>query len=183
MSEKVILTKYNNSWYKPGNNFKCLLWYFTNVIFLKNGLNPSSKIKVLALKCFGAKIGRDVVIKPGVSIKYPWFLEIGNHVWIGENVWIDNLSTVKIADNVCVSQGAMLLCGNHNYKKESFDLIVESIVLEEGSWVGAKSIVGPGVILHSHAILAVNSVANKNLESYYIYQGNPAVKTRKRTIG
>jgi putative colanic acid biosynthesis acetyltransferase WcaF len=109
-------------------------------------------------------------------------LEIGSHVWIGENVWIDNLAKVTIESNVCISQGAMLLCGNHNYKKTTFDLIIGEIYLKEGSWIGAKSIVCPGVTLHSHAILAVGSVANKNLDAYGIYQGNPAVKIRERNL-
>lgn len=139
-------------------------------------------IKKVLLKTFGAKIGKGVLIKPKVSIKYPWFLTIGNHVWIGENVWIDNLAKVAIEDNACISQGAMLLCGNHNYKKSTFDLIVGEIKIEEGAWVGAQSTVCPGVTLHSHAILAVGSVATKDLEAHTIYQGNPAKKVRERKI-
>jgi putative colanic acid biosynthesis acetyltransferase WcaF len=103
-------------------------------------------------------------------------------VWIGENVWIDNLGKVTIGNNVCISQGALLLCGNHNYKKSTFDLIVGEIHLEEGVWVGAKSVVCPGVTLKSHAILTVGSVATTSLESYTINQGNPAVKIRERKL-
>ncbi len=178
----VNLNCYSNQDYKPGNKIKILLWYFINVIFLRSGLNPVSSIKVFLLKLFGAQIGVGVTIKPGVNIKYPWLLEVGNHVWIGENVWIDNLDKVSIKDNVCISQGAMLLTGNHNYKKSTFDLIIGKIVLEEGSWVGAQAVVCPNVTLKSHAILSVGSVANKDLEPYNIYQGNPAVKVRERII-
>jgi putative colanic acid biosynthesis acetyltransferase WcaF len=176
------LSKYNNSEYQPGNKFKIILWYFVNVLFFINSFNPISGLKVFLLRLFGAKIGKGVVIKPGVNIKYPWLLEIGNYVWIGEQVWIDNLAKVSIQDNVCVSQGALLLCGNHNYKIATFDLITAEIILETGAWVGAKSIVGPGVTLHSHAILAVGSVATKNMDAFGIYQGNPAVKIRERKI-
>lgn len=73
--------------------------------------------KIWMLRKFGAKIGKGVFIKPLVNIKYPWNLDIGDYTWIGENVWIDNLTQVKIGSNVCISQGAMLLCRNHNYKK------------------------------------------------------------------
>ena len=179
---KVIFDKYNNDWYKPGSKIRILIWYFINILFFINPLNPISSLKVFILRMFGARIGSNVAIKQSVNIKYPWFLEIGNDVWIGENVWIDNLAKVIISDNVCISQGAMLLCGNHDYKKSSFDLIIGEIVLEEGSWVGAKSVVCPGVTLKSHAILAVGSIATKDLEEYSIYQGNPAVKIRKRNI-
>lgn len=180
--KKSNLRIYDNSWYKPGNKFKIILWYFFNIIFIYNPINPFNLFRIYILKLFGAKIGKRVFIKPYVSIKYPWLLEMGDDVWLGEKVWIDNLGKVTIGDNVCISQGAMLLCGNHNNKKSSFDLIIGEIVLEEGTWVGAKSIVCPGVILYSHSILAVGSVANKNLEAYGIYQGNPAVKIRERKV-
>ncbi len=180
---KVDFSVYDNSWYNPGgSSLKRVLWYFTNILFFINPLNPISSVKVRLLRCFGAKIGKGVVIKPSVNIKYPWNLSIGDYTWIGENVWIDNLVQVTIGSDVCVSQGAMLLCGNHNYKKSTFDLMVGKIVLEDGCWVGAQSVVCPGVTLHSHAVLGVASVANKNLDAYTIYQGNPAHMVRKRII-
>jgi putative colanic acid biosynthesis acetyltransferase WcaF len=180
---KVDFSVYDNSWYNPGgSSLKRVLWYFVNVLFFMNPLNPISSVKVKLLRCFGAKIGKGVVIKPSVNIKYPWNLSIGDYTWIGENVWIDNLVQVTIGSDVCVSQGAMLLCGNHNYKKSTFDLMVGKIVLEDGCWVGAQSVVCPGVTLHSHAVLGVASVANKNLDAYTIYQGNPAHMVRKRII-
>jgi len=174
------LSKYDNSWYQPGGAIKRMLWLFVNAIFFNNGLALFNGLKTFLLRSFGAKIGVGVVIKPSVSIKYPWFLTIGNHVWIGENVWIDNLTMVSIGNNACLSQGVMLLTGNHNYTKPTFDLIVAEIILEDGVWLGAQSVVCPGVTCKSHSVLSVGSVATKNLEAYSIYQGNPAVKVRER---
>lgn len=180
--KKTQLADFDNGWYRPGNKLKITLWYFVNVLFFKNGWMPVSSVKVTLLRTFGAKIGNSCVIKPCVNIKYPWLLNVGNDVWIGEEVWIDNLAEVTIEDNVCISQGALLLCGNHNYKKTSFDLIVRSITLQEGCWIGAKATVCPGVRVGSHAVLTVGSVATTNLDSYSIYQGNPAAKTKTRII-
>lgn len=174
------LSEYNNSWYKPGPLLKRFLWYLVNVSFFKTGLFPFYGLKRFLLKLFGAKLGRGVFIKPFVNIKHPWLLEIGDHSWIGEQVWIDNLAPVRIGKHVCLSQGAFLLTGNHDYKKRSFDLIVKPITLEDGVWIGAKAIVCPGVICSSHAVLAVGSVATSNLESYGIYSGNPAMKIKER---
>lgn len=183
MDTSTDLSHYDNSWYNPGGGIiKRLVWYFINVLFFLNPFNPFSSIKVRLLRLFGAKVGTGVNIKPCVNIKYPWLLEVGNYTWIGENVWIDNLARVKIGNNVCISQGAMLLCGNHNYKKPTFDLIIGEITLEDGSWIGARSQVCPGVTARSHAMLGVGSVANHDLEAYGIYQGIPAVKVRERVI-
>ncbi|HEY4651543.1 MAG TPA: putative colanic acid biosynthesis acetyltransferase [Pontibacter sp.] len=179
----VDLSKYNNDWYNPGaGGIKRLLWFVVNVLFFMNPINPLSSLKVALLRLFGASVGKGVVIKPSVNIKYPWLLTIGNHVWIGENVWIDNLTQVIIKDNVTLSQGAMLLTGSHNYKKATFDLIVGTIVLEEGCWIGAKAMVCPGVTCGSHSVLAAGSVATTDLEPYMLYQGNPAIPKRERII-
>ena len=180
---KTYLNNYDNSWYNPGGTmFKRFSWYFVNAMFIKNFLNPLSGLKIRLLKMFGAKIGQGVVIKPSVNIKYPWNLSIGDYTWIGENVWIDNLSQVTIGSNVCISQGAMLLCGNHNYKRPTFDLIVKPITIEDGAWVGAQSTVCPGVTMHSHSVLAVGSIASKDLAPFSVYRGNPAVKVADRVI-
>ena len=129
-----------------------------------------------------AHLEKGVVIKPNVNIKYPWKLSLGNYVWIGERVWIDNLDNVMIGNHVCISQGSMLICGSHNYKQKSFDLITKEIALNDGVWIGAKSIILPGVVAESHAIVSAGSVISKNLESFTVYKGNPAEKVGSRII-
>lgn len=180
---KVAIDTYENSYYNPGGGpLKRFLWYVINALFVNSPLIPISRVKVFLLRMFGATIGENVNIKPSVNIKYPWHLIVGDHVWIGEGVWIDSLATIRIASHVVLSQGAMLLTGNHDYKKTSFDLLVSPIVLEEGVWIGAKAVVCPGVRCNTHSVLMVASVATRNLESYTIYQGNPAVEVKKRII-
>jgi putative colanic acid biosynthesis acetyltransferase WcaF len=180
--QKTDLASYSNNWYKPGAGFvKRGLWFCVNACFFSSFF-PFNGMKILLLRLFGAKVGKGVVIKPRVVIKYPWKLELSDYVWIGEEVWIDNLDMVRIASNCCLSQGAFILCGNHNYKKTTFDLITGPVILEEGVWIGAKAIVCPSVICYTHAVLTAGSVANSNLEAYGIYQGNPAQKVKERML-
>jgi putative colanic acid biosynthesis acetyltransferase WcaF len=177
------LAAYNNYPYHPGGNaLKRLLWLYVNALFFKTSLVPISGFKVFWLRLFGAKIGKGVTIKPCVNIKYPWLLTIGDHTWIGENAWIDCLVEIKIGANVCLSQGALLLTGSHNYKKSTFDLITGSVTLEDGVWIGSQAIVNQGITAGSHAVLTAGSVATKDMEAYGIYQGNPAVNIRTRVI-
>ena len=143
---------------------------------------PVNGLKTRLLRLFGARVGKGVVIKPCVNIKYPWRLTIGDHAWLGEQAWIDNLADVVIGPHACLSQGAMLLCGSHHYKKSSFDLIAQPITLEEGAWVGAKAVVCPGVRLGSHAVLAAGSVATRDIPAYAVAQGNPAEAKRDRGL-
>ncbi len=182
MKNTVKLDSYNNEHFDTGaGKLKRILWHLTNSLFFKSSFHFYAW-KVFLLKLFGAELGQNVVIKPGVNIKYPWNLIVGNNVWIGEQVWIDNLEIVQIGNNVCLSQGAFLLCGNHNYSKQGFDLITGKIILEDGVWIGAKSIVGPNVTCHSHSVLSVLSFASKDLLTYTIYKGNPAEPVKERSI-
>lgn len=180
---KTNLATYNNHPFHPGGNaLKRVLWFYINAVFFKTSLIPSSSFKVFLLRVFGARIGKNVTIKPCINIKYPWFLQIGDETWVGENVWIDCLVPVTIGANVCLSQGAILLTGSHNYKTTSFDLITKSVVLEDGVWIGAGAMVNLGITAGSHAVLTAGSIATKSLEPYSIYQGNPAIKIRDREI-
>ncbi|MBB6235512.1 putative colanic acid biosynthesis acetyltransferase WcaF [Pedobacter sp. AK013] len=160
---------------------KQFLWYFTDVFFFKTKLIPISSILVFFLRLFGAKIGKEVRIKPGIYVKYPWKLVIGNYSWLAD-CYIENLDFIYIGDNCCISQQAMLITGNHNYRKTSFDLFTAPITLEDGAWIGASAKICPGVKVHNHAVLTMGSVATKALAAYSIYQGNPAVKIKEREI-
>ena len=167
---------------KGANKLKIVIWYFVNALFVRASWNPFMGIKVFFLKLFGAKIGKGLVIKNNGNIKFPWKLTLGNDVWLGENAWIDNLDEVIIGNNVCISQGALLLTGNHDYTLSTFDYRNAPIIIEDGAWIGAKTVVCPGIKVKSHAILTVGSTATKNMEAYGIYQGNPALKIRTRNI-
>lgn len=176
------LSKFETGGYKAGPKLRVLIWYFLNYYILDSAFPWPYKFKQKLLQLFGAKIGKGLVIKPNVRIKNPWRLIIGDNCWIGESVWIDNLEDVMIGSNVSISQGAMLLTGNHDYTAVSFPYRLGKIRLEDGVWVGAHAVVCPGVTCESHSILTVNSVATKNLEAWGIYAGNPATFVRKRVI-
>lgn len=179
---EVDLSKFKNAEYHPGSAAKRVFWYVFSALFISSVVPWPYALKSGILRLFGAEVGKGLVIKPSVRIKYPWFLQIGDYVWLGESAWIDNLGKVKIESNVCISQGAMLLTGNHNYKKIGFDLMVKDIYIAQGAWLGAKSVVCPGVRCGSHSVLTVGSVATHDLDPYYLYSGNPAEKLRKREI-
>lgn len=161
---------------------KQVAWYITNILFFKNPFVTFSRLKVAILKLFGARLGTGVVVKPSVNIKFPWKLQVGNHSWIGEEVWIDNLSDVIIGNNVTLSQGSLLLTGSHNPMRSTFDFASSPIILEDGVWIGAKAVVFGGVTCRSHSILGLNSVAEKDLDAYIIYKGNPAIPVLTRVI-
>jgi putative colanic acid biosynthesis acetyltransferase WcaF len=157
-----------------------ILWWYVGLPLLRSRLLPVSGLKRLTLRAFGARIGTGVYIKPGVSVKFPWYLSIGSHSWIGENVWIDNFSLVTIEAHCCVSQGAYLCTGNHDWSSSNMKFFSREIALKRGSWVGARSTICPGVCLGEGAVAAAGSIVNRSIPPFEVWSGNPAAFVRTR---
>ena len=183
MAMNVDLSKFSTGdFYRGAGPLKEGVWILASLFLFRLCPFKLSGLKCAVLRAFGAKVGRGVVIKPRVTITFPWQLTVGNHVWLGEECWLLNLEHITIADNICISQRAFLCTGNHNYKSQMFDLIVKPVHVEEGAWIGAWAFVGPGVTVGSHAVLTAGSVATSDLQPFGIYRGNPAVLIKKRVI-
>jgi len=181
---RVHLADFQNAWYDPGRGALVrALWILANAAFLLTWFPWPSALKRGVLRLFGAGVGRGVVVKPRVNVKYPWHLTIGDHGWIGEGVWIDSLAPVRIGVNVCLSQGVMIETGNHDWSRPTFDLVVKEVVIDDGAWAAVRSLLLPGARLASHAVLGAGSVLSGATEAYGVYAGVPAVKVRERVIG
>jgi putative colanic acid biosynthesis acetyltransferase WcaF len=179
----VDLSSYTSAHFDRGaGKFRESLWLMASLFLFRLCPFSLSPLKRIVLRAFGAKIGRGVVIKPDVKITFPWKLEVGDFVWLGEQCWLLNLDHITIASNVCISQRAFLCTGNHNYRRSTFDLIVKPIIVAEGVWLGAGCWVGPGVKAGSHSVLTAGSVVSNDMESWGIYQGIPAVLIKRRTM-
>lgn len=177
------LAEFDNSWYDPGRSRVTLAsWFFIGSWLLSTRTLPFYALKRAILRLFGARVGMGVVIKPGVKIKYPWMIELGDDSWVGEDVWFDNLAPITVADNCCISQGAYLCTGNHDYRNPQFTLVVAPIRLERCVWVGAKAIICPGVTIEKGGIALAGSVITKNIGVLEIHGGNPGTFLRHRTI-
>lgn len=177
----VDLSQFENSSFYPGRPFLLrALWFLIGHPLLRSSVIPSSFVRQILLRCFGAKIGPGAVIKPGVRVKYPWHLTVGKHCWLGEDCWIDNVAQVTLGDNVCISQGAYICTGNHDWSDPTFKLVAEPIQIKDGAWIAATARVGPGVVVGRGAIVAFGAVVLGNVPPGEIHGGNPAVLLRRR---
>lgn len=182
-AESVRLDKYTLGTYSPGASLpKQILWYYLGTFLFSTSLIPASGLKCAILRWFGAEVGKGVCIKPHVKVKFPWKLEIGDHVWLGEGSWIDNVFPVQIGSHTCISQGVYLCTGNHDWSDPNFQLTAKAIVIGRGCWLAAKAVVGPGVNVGDGAVLGLGSVATKSLLPMTVYIGNPAEVLKSRKI-
>ncbi len=178
----VRLASFSARWFDRGRPAAVeALWLLVQTLLVRSWV-PGTAHRAFLLRLFGAVIGRGVTMKPGLRVKFPWRLRVGDDSWLGEDCWIDNLAPVVIGNNVCVSQGAYLCTGNHNWSDPAFALVVKPITLQDGSWVGARCLVGPGVTFEESAVAVAGSIVARSLGPYEIHGGNPARFLRRRNL-
>ncbi len=155
-------------------------WYLVKCVFFLSPLPWPSRLKSGLLRLFGAKIGSGVYIKPRVNIHLPWKLAVGDHTWLGEEVFILNLGQVTIGAHCCISQRAFLCTGSHDYRDVEMSYRNAPIVVSDGAWVGAQVFVAPGVVIGSDAVVTAGSVVLKSLPPGMICSGNPCQPVKLR---
>ena len=179
----VDLTLTSNRGYRHARRLPVrMLWLAADALVMRNPLVTSYAVKRATLRLFGARIGRNVLVKPDVQIKCPWHLSIGDNAWIGERAWIDNFVDVRIGANACISQGAYLCTGNHDWSDPGMGRVVEPVVVEDGAWVGAFARIAPGVVVGREAVVTLGSVLVSDAVPRGVYAGNPAQLVHERTI-
>ncbi|MEM9185013.1 MAG: WcaF family extracellular polysaccharide biosynthesis acetyltransferase [Planctomycetota bacterium] len=175
------LSVYNVGDYTPGRSLPIqLLWYYTSLVFFESGWFPFSGLKTRLLRLFGARLGRGVVVKPNVRIKFPWRLEMGDHTWIGQDVWIDNISAVRIGSHTCVSQGVYFCTGSHDHRSRYFELTPDPITVGDGVWLAARCVLLAGVSVEANAVVAAGSFVAKDVAPAAIVGGVPATVLGQR---
>ena len=165
----------------PGAPLQLLtLWFCAGAPLLSARWLPGSAWRVLLLRAFGARIGLGCRVKPGLRVKFPWRLQMGEACWLAEDAWLDNLAPITLGDRVCLSQGAYLCTGNHNFRSPGFDLRLGQICIESDAWIAARAVLAPGTHIGAGAVVALGAVASGTIPAGAIVRGNPAVVVGKR---
>jgi putative colanic acid biosynthesis acetyltransferase WcaF len=172
----VRLDLFCNKHYERGASLlKEGLWVIVSGLLVETWL-PGSRWRVFLLRCFGADVGFGVVVKPRLKIKFPWRLRVGDQSWLGEGVWIDNLEMVEIGNHVCISQGAYLCTGSHDWSSVSFDLIVSPITIASHAWICAYATLAPGTIVGEGAVVTMGENAAGFVPEWMILRCNTTIR-------
>jgi putative colanic acid biosynthesis acetyltransferase WcaF len=133
-----------------------LLWLLVSFLFFTTYFPWPSSLKRVILIAFGAEVGSGFVLRPNVFIKLPWKLKVGQNVWIGYGVFIDNEEFVRISDSVCISQHTKIFTGSHDFNDETFAYIGAPVTINKGSWIAACAVIAPGAELPANSFIKLS---------------------------
>jgi putative colanic acid biosynthesis acetyltransferase WcaF len=132
------------------------------------------KYRIFILNLFGANLDYGCYIYGSVKIWEPKNLTMNNGSCLGPEVNVYNVGLIKLENDVTISQFSYLCTAGHDYKSDNFQLIADDILIKTGAWIGAKSYIGGGVVIGSHAVIGACSTVTKSIAEYTLVAGNPA---------
>lgn len=156
------------------------LWWLIQSSLFAMSPQFAYKWRNFLLRCFGAKIGKGVIIRPTVRITYPWKLTIGDFSWVGDNAELYTLGEIEIGSNVVVSQKSYLCAATHDYTKETFDMIDKKITIKDEVWLAADVYIAPGITVNKGALVGARSSVFNDLPAGMICVGSPAKPVKPR---
>ena len=131
--------------------------------------------------------GKHLFVEYGVDISRQHYLDgrisIGDNVKICKGCLIDYSGEVIIGDNVTISERSNILSHKHDIKglqkRTEEKAIPQKTVIKDHVWVGADTIILPGIVVGEFAVVGAGSVVTHDVEPYDIVAGNPAKSIKK----
>ena len=168
--------------------FKLIIYYLfvqylphSRLISLSNIIRLWYMAKILKVIQFD----KNSKFESGIYISDARNLEIGKHVRINENVFLQGI--INIGDYVMIAPNVSIYSKTHNHHDINTPMVLsgetqtKKVIIENDVWIGINSVILPGVTIGKGSIIGANSLVNKDVEPYSIMGGTPARLIRKRS--
>jgi putative colanic acid biosynthesis acetyltransferase WcaF len=165
-----------------GNRLVRLLWDIVYKCLFRPSPRPLYAWRRLLLRLFGARMGPLSKVSPTAKIWAPWNLICESVVAIGPDAIIYNPKLVRLGSHAILSQESYLCGATHDYDHPAFPTVAYPMNIGRYAWICARAAVQPGVTVGEGAVLALGSVATKDLEPWTVYGGIPARRIKARKI-
>jgi acetyltransferase-like isoleucine patch superfamily enzyme len=142
--------------------------------------------RFLVLKVFCKKI-RSTAVSDGVTIWFPWNLEIGKDSSLNQGVIIDGTGGVKIGNGVRIAPYVVINTADHEFSDSNMMIkdqgfLVAPIVIEDDVWIGAAVVINKGVTIGKGSVIGAGSVVTKDIPPYSVAVGVPCKVIRSREL-
>ena len=98
---------------------------------------------------------------------------------ISSRLYIQAINGIIIDSSVLIGPDVKIISANHNINDFDYWDTEESITIKKNVWIGANSVILPGVILEENCVVGAGSIVTKSFGKNSIIGGNPAKIIRK----
>ena len=144
------------------------------------------RLRVRVLRAAGVDIGHGTLIGGSVRIegspRPSRNLRIGTKCWINSGCLLDTSAAITIGNGVSMAQDVMILTGTHDIGSPEFragSTVLKPVQIGHGCWLGARSVILPGVSVGNGAIVAAGAVVTDDVPENSLVAGVPAQVVRK----
>jgi len=166
--------------FRGGSKVKVQIWWIIQDTLFRWSPQVLFGWRRFLLRLFGAKIGSHVNIRSSVKVTYPWKLNIGDHVWIGDDCVLYNLGEIRIGNHVALAHKVYVNTGGHEYDKTTFDIFSKPVNIQDQCWITNDVYIAPGVTIGRGSIIAARSTVLKDMPPGKICVGTPAKPIKDR---
>jgi len=155
-------------------------WAFINSVAAARPL-PAGARKLLLRLC-GVVVPADGGLRAGFSIDGDSQLTIGEGTWINADCYFDCTAPITIGANCNIAQGVAFCTATHtvgDQTRRAGEATSAPIVVGDGTWIGARATLLPGVTIAPGCVVAAGAVIARDTEPNRLYGGVPARPLRE----
>lgn len=145
-------------------------------------LHVGNRLRASALRVYGVEVGEGTVVygPPEIaSAEEEGFakMTIGRDCVLHVGCLFELGDTVTIGDRVTLGNGVMIITTTHQLGPREHRAglrIRHPVIIESGAWIGARSVILPGVTVGAGAVVDAGSTVNKSVAANTRVRGTPA---------
>ena len=142
-------------------------------------------LRRLVYKLIFGKIGKDSLVYVNVHITHAYNMSIGHGLGINSGAHIDARGGVEIGDYVLIGPNVFIGSSNHVVSAEGgkprafFPHVLRSVKIGSNVWIGANSVICPGVRIGNNSVIGAGSVVTEDVDDSVLVGGNPVKVIKK----
>lgn len=147
--------------------------------FISSILVPD-RARWILLRLSGIDVERSVIDARGFIGSAS--VSIGRGSSLNFGVFLDGSARLRIGRNVSIGMNTLVLTGSHELgsaDKRAGELNNAPVTIEDGAWIGANSVILPGVTVGRGAVVGTASLVMKDVAPHTVVMGNPARVARR----
>jgi len=151
---------------------KCL-----DVVYEFNHTRPSEvKKREQIMHTLFAEVGDNCYIEPPLHANWGIHTHLGKNVYANFNLTLVDDTHIYIGDHVMIGPNVTIATAGHPIDPALREQVAQfniAVNIGKNVWIGANSVILPGVIIGENSVVGAGSVVTKNIPANVVAVGNP----------